>query len=288
MSYTRRGLCRRLSSPAVTRAHGTDVRNSAKASRGERGFSLVELMVALAVSLLLLAGVLQILLSNRESFRAQRGTAHLQENARLAAFVLEHSIAHAGYRVDLMATDTGLFPAAAGGTSSNALEAPIAAGAVVSGRYGGVGDDDRVRIRFQAAGGVRNCRGEDIGTAGQPAMADFEFYVSNQTLICHQDGGDRQPIANDVDRFKVVYGIDTDDTPGVDRYTEALDDASMKQVLSVRIQLLLESSADDGDSALPKAVSQRFVFADGTVEQYVDRRARLFIDRTIALKNRLP
>lgn len=247
----------------------------------QHGFSLVELMVTLAVGLFLLVGVLQILQANRESFEAQRGTAHLEENARLAVFVLEHSIAHAGYHVTL---DSQPFPA------SNALAPTLAQDAVIGGQANLQNNNDQLRIRFQAAGGVKNCRGQDIGTPGAPAMADFEFYISDQNaLLCHQAGSDRQPVIDNVDRFEVRYGIGGPNrADGVTYYTaEPAADARVR-IKSVRIQLLLHSDPESGDRALPVPTAQRYNLMDGSVFEITDRRARLLIDRTIALQNRLP
>ena len=50
----------------------------------QRGFTLVELMVALAVSLLLLAGVIQVYLSSKQAYRVQDNVARIQESGRLA------------------------------------------------------------------------------------------------------------------------------------------------------------------------------------------------------------
>ncbi|MBH04029.1 MAG: hypothetical protein CMP08_07885 [Xanthomonadales bacterium] len=249
--------------------------------RAQQGFSLVELMVTLAVGLFLLVGVLQILQANRESFEAQRGTAHLEENARLAVFVLEHGVAHAGYHVTL---DSNPFQA------SNALAPALAQGAVIGGQANIHNNNDQLRIRFQAAGGVKNCRGQDIGTPGAPAMADFEFYVSDaDALICHQAGSDRQPVIDNVDRFEVRYGIaGPNRADGVQYYTAQPSADARTHIKSVRIQLLLHSDPESGDRALPVPTTQRYNLMDGSVFEITDRRARLLIDRMIALKNRLP
>lgn len=50
----------------------------------QNGFSLVEFMVAITVSLILMAGVLQIFLSSKQSHRMQEALSRLQENGRFA------------------------------------------------------------------------------------------------------------------------------------------------------------------------------------------------------------
>ena len=50
----------------------------------QQGLSLVELMVAIVVSLILLAGVIQIFFGTKQSYRMQEAQSRLQENGRFA------------------------------------------------------------------------------------------------------------------------------------------------------------------------------------------------------------
>lgn len=65
--------------------------------RAQTGMSLVEIMVALTLSLILVAGVGQIYVSSRQTYRMQDAQARLQENARFALELLAHDIRLAGY-----------------------------------------------------------------------------------------------------------------------------------------------------------------------------------------------
>ena len=56
----------------------------------QRGFSLVELMVALALSLVLMSGVLSIFFSSKVTYLANEKTARLQENGRTALDLIVH------------------------------------------------------------------------------------------------------------------------------------------------------------------------------------------------------
>lgn len=57
----------------------------------QRGFTLVELMVALAISVILLTGLVQILLANRQAYRVMEGANFMQENMRFAVERIAHS-----------------------------------------------------------------------------------------------------------------------------------------------------------------------------------------------------
>ena len=62
-----------------------------------RGFSMVEMMVALVITLILLAGIGQIFLSSKKSFVIQNALARIQENGRYAMDVLASDLRRAGY-----------------------------------------------------------------------------------------------------------------------------------------------------------------------------------------------
>lgn len=83
-----------MSRRSLTRRHcSTTVALRARAA----GFSLVELMVAMVISLILLGGVIQIYLGSRQSYRVQDSQARLQENGRFAMYYLTKDIRMAGY-----------------------------------------------------------------------------------------------------------------------------------------------------------------------------------------------
>ncbi|MEA2095005.1 MAG: PilW family protein [Pseudomonadota bacterium] len=67
------------------------------ACRNAQGFSLVELMVALVISLILLGGVSQIFLSSKKSFTIQDSLGRQQENGRYAIDTITADLRRAGY-----------------------------------------------------------------------------------------------------------------------------------------------------------------------------------------------
>lgn len=65
--------------------------------RQESGLSLVELMVALAISTLIMIGLVQIFSSSRATYQVDEGMARLQENGRFAIDFLARDIRMSGY-----------------------------------------------------------------------------------------------------------------------------------------------------------------------------------------------
>ena len=64
----------------------------------QHGMTLVEVMVAITISLILLSGVAQIFLSSKQTYRMNEELARLQENGRLVLDVLAHDIRMTGYQ----------------------------------------------------------------------------------------------------------------------------------------------------------------------------------------------
>jgi type IV pilus assembly protein PilW len=62
-----------------------------------RGFSLVELMVALVITLILLTGIGQIFLSSKKSFLIQDSLGRMQENGRYAMETIAQDVRRAGF-----------------------------------------------------------------------------------------------------------------------------------------------------------------------------------------------
>lgn len=63
----------------------------------QRGLTLIEIMVALTISAILLAGVLQILIGSQQTYRSLEANARVQESGRFATAFLAEDLRMAGY-----------------------------------------------------------------------------------------------------------------------------------------------------------------------------------------------
>lgn len=79
---------------------------SAKSVGRQAGAGLVEIMIALVLGLVLVAGVFQIYLSSKRSYDLQASVTRRQESARFAAQVLSRDVEMAGYRGCMRDTGT--------------------------------------------------------------------------------------------------------------------------------------------------------------------------------------
>ena len=62
-----------------------------------RGFSLIEMMVAVTISMILLTGVVAVVMNSSESNRELRKISEQMDNGRYASQFLKEEIRHAGF-----------------------------------------------------------------------------------------------------------------------------------------------------------------------------------------------
>lgn len=75
-----------------------------RAAKYQRGLSLIELMIAMTLSLLLMLGVMQIFLSSKQTYIATEGLSRVQENGRFAMTFLSYDIRNAGYKGECLSS----------------------------------------------------------------------------------------------------------------------------------------------------------------------------------------
>ena len=61
-----------------------------------RGFTLIELMIAMVIGLILMLGIASIFVNTTNNIRLQRGIANIQDSGRISYDFLKHDIAEAG------------------------------------------------------------------------------------------------------------------------------------------------------------------------------------------------
>jgi len=72
-------------------------------SHGEKGFSLVELMVAMVVTLIISGAVFQLVTAGNSAFRREPAMAERQQNIRVALDVISQDLYRAGYGIPTFA-----------------------------------------------------------------------------------------------------------------------------------------------------------------------------------------
>lgn len=148
---------------------------------GQRGFTLVELMVALALAIFLVGGVILMYSSGRAASLESEQLSRMQENIRFASDFMIRDIRNAGYRDRATLSAT--------------------AASEIAGQYAEIVDDgDRLRIRYAGRGSCSEPFSPDVF-----GVVVNEYYVEGNSLMCQgnvegdpADMGDALALVNGV------------------------------------------------------------------------------------------
>lgn len=268
-----------------------------------RGYSLVELLVALALGVIISAAALQMFVSSQQSAGFQRGMTDIQSSGRFALDFLRDDLWKAG---DSTVSDpTAAILTAASESPGNLISSNAATA--------GINLNDQLVMRFFASTPGVDCEGNNY-PANVYIISRYFVRTDADTglsaLACDASSDDKttatntntagQVIIAGVDSFQVLYGVDDGLAAGVptagvgvaqvNRYvtsTQYLAIAAPRPaILSVRIGLLLSSTELVGAAAL--APTQDYWVLDNQIVANTvpaDGRARRLFVGTIALKN---
>jgi type IV pilus assembly protein PilW len=83
------------------------LQNRSFAARRQNGLSLVEILVSLVISLILVAGIIQLFVGSKQTYRFHEGLSRIQENGRFAVELLAKDIRSTGY-YGCLSSSTGI------------------------------------------------------------------------------------------------------------------------------------------------------------------------------------
>lgn len=264
-----------------------------------RGFSLIELMIALTIGLIVSMVVSQIFINSSTVFRSTDNLSRVQENARYALAVLTRELRFGTFRSDPRIPPRTAYPLATApaltGTDGGTSGTPAS------------GLPDSITVRFQGNGdGVGNADGTVQDCVGN--RIDYGVTVVNTFFIQNDASNNNEPtlycntvttacvaatcfaLVPGVENMQILYGEDINagtfsilPDGSVDRWITAGSVSNWDNVLSVRISLLMRTTEQVSAQTDAKAylMSGTNVYAPGT-----DKRSRRVYTTVINLRNR--
>jgi type IV pilus assembly protein PilW len=174
----------------------------------QRGFTLVELMVAILISIFLAGGLLMMVQSTRNAFGNQNLLGQLQDNERLAMTFLTEVVESTGYFPDPV-NNTGALLMPANVTF-------VAPGQAVVGTFAAAAPGDSISIRFAAAAGdtnLFNCLGLTNTAAATDTFTNTFSVNAQKQLQCTATSQlatfapRTVPLVTGVENLTILYGI---------------------------------------------------------------------------------
>lgn len=236
--------------------------------KSQNGLSIIELLVALAISTILILGVTQVFLDNKRTQAFQQQQNNNQENARFAEIILDEYLGKAGYRRAPDDVLENAFPAAAAASGCSAFTAGSSATNMTN--------KTGMCLRYQPlVSGQADCTGAatktftDTATFSAPpssALVVLAIYyepgdtLETGSLKCQNlnAAGTSAPIqlVNNVAGFRLAFGVGPTSVmekmlkPSGDRFVEANSwSAADGQIRAARYSVLLASRANQREGA---------------------------------------
>jgi type IV pilus assembly protein PilW len=166
----------------------------------QRGFTLVELMVTVAIALFLLYGLVTIVQNVRRTSLDQQSLAQLQDQQRFAMTVLTDVIQAGGY-----------FPDPTLWTSATSLPvaAPFGQGQPFFGTHTAAAPGDTIGVRYRTKqfDGVINCTGGTNTVFNPDHLYTNSFSVVGGQLVCALDGAAAVALVSGVTNLTIYFGV---------------------------------------------------------------------------------
>lgn len=254
-----------------------------KPLRTQKGLTMVELMVALLIGLILMWGVAQIFVANRQTYATLEGSARLQENGQYALDFVTQQLRMAGY-----------FPnpyLATAGTKATHETLAFGNTAPITGTEGGGTAADDITVAYYTTG--TDCVGAAPALAAQPKQTTDPSGTPTAmatNFLAIAPGASGQPalycngveVAEGIENLQVRYGEDTDNDGVVDQYVPFNAVGTMNRVLTLQVALLAASVKE----LSPDPDTRTYDLLGTTVGPVNDRRVRRVYTATIKLRNR--
>lgn len=213
----------------------------------QRGLSMIELMVALAISSFLILGVTQIYIDNRQSYTFQQSQSENQEGSRYAMLFFQQELGKAGYRRNPSENPINAFPA------QNLSGCNFVAGETIK-RISA----SSVCIRYQPRDGSdRDCQGNAVASPNDyvaPYTKATENFVeriwlntTTNELTCTRQTGSTSTakdsvLATGIADLRFVFGLGSPASPrDVVKYVTTAP-GSNEPILTVRYITLMRST----------------------------------------------
>lgn len=254
-------------------------------ARAHRGFTLVELLIALTIGLLITVLISQVFVGSKRAYATTDDLSRMQENMRYAHDLLGRSVRMASYMSapGNLQVSFDTYPGQFDGANS-----------AVAGADGTTNNPDSITLKFQgtADGATVDCLGNVVA---ENAISTNIFTVETvngvPSLTCKLLAANTPTVlVTDVDNMQILYGEELNGDFNADHYVPATLVADMNRVVSIRMALLFRTP-NPGMRALNNPDTTQYNLLGKMLPAFSGpdaTRIRRVMTVTFALRNRSP
>lgn len=227
-----------------------------------RGFTLVELMVSLAIGLVVLAAMYASYQGASQTTQVGRALAQITEDASAAMGILRTQVSSAAYSAPIggpVGTGTGFTRNAVTDSWVRGCDTDFAdLSKDIDQLTCGAAGKDALAVAFEAnefnsitktVAGVKvplDCLGNTLALASGYYLQYSRFYIANGALFCRGPGNaSGQALVENISDMQVTYGVAAPGANVATTYktaTEVTTAGTWPQVVSVRVCLIVRSA----------------------------------------------
>lgn len=231
----------------------------------QRGFSLIELSIAILIALFLIGGVLVVEQGVHRSYQDDTGFAQLEDEERFAMTIITQAVESAGYYPDptsYVPNSNVLMPETT--TTPQSVSIPFAGAQSIAGIYQSSSPNDSIATRFVAgpAASVDLCTGSPTTSGVEYTSylyvatgSDGKPYLYCELATAGTWASNPAQLVSGIQNMQIMYGVNTSGgSANVQTYMYASDvttDGYWPAVSSVKITLTLTNpiASDPGQQS---------------------------------------
>jgi type IV pilus assembly protein PilW len=181
------------------------------ARQSQKGLSLIELMIAITLSIFITAAMISLFVNSKQNYRLNENMSRLQENARFAMAFLARDIRMSDYRT--------------------CVTADRLATAIAGTNNAGLNNSDTVTVIWQT------------NACGASATSDTMIYSigngsSGAPALFRSVNGVNTELVEGIENLQILYGEDTDNDDAPNYFVDSASITNMAQAVSVRLTVV--------------------------------------------------
>ncbi len=260
-----------------------------------KGFSLIELMIAITLGIILMGAAIQFFLSGKQTFEFNDNTSRIQENGRIALDILIEDIRRSGHKHpdELMRPDVIITQYPDPNNPSDMIDCDQGSYPLPCSQNNDAANSDVLSVQYWRPPSIAtDCTGatiagnqkianiysvQDIDGDGVNSLYCRGYSVTNATYLSNNT-----PLIDGIDNMQVLYRVESGGQYSY-RSLNRLDRSALQNVNAIKIALLVSNGMQTGSAESKDRDYQ--VLDSGTISLQDDTHMRRIYSTTIHLPN---